>query len=187
MKTIAILEGWAGGPWHTKQFRRALAEAGYKIAPKSTADIIFANSAGCYDIPLGVSAKLVVLVDAPYWPGKHLLRRLFVKVKTDSKTVIERFGWKHFLAKKFWELLYILIQPRYTWLGISQHNKTIFLDNLKNKPVIFIRNELDDFCDPNIAKHLQTYKNVQLVNLPGEHDDYYYNPAPYIEIIENNS
>jgi len=57
-----------------------------------------------------------------------------------------------------------------------------FLDRL-NKKVILIRNSNDKFCSPKIKQAVSKMPDVRFYELPGEHDDYYTNPRPYIALI----
>ncbi len=66
MKTVAILEGWAGGPWHTRQFRQLLKKAGFVVAKVEDAEIIIAHSAGIFDIPSNRQAKVIIMIGVPY-------------------------------------------------------------------------------------------------------------------------
>ncbi|MBI2589393.1 hypothetical protein HYW35_04310 [Candidatus Saccharibacteria bacterium] len=183
-KTVAILHGWAGGKWHSKHFALALKSAGFAITDKpEIADIIIAHSAGCYNLPGNLEAKLVLLIGPPYWPNKSILRRMSKIKQHDIKHTTALRGLFYTLSKIIWQVIYIVLKPSYSWLAIRQHRHLHFLDRLKNKKILLVRNKDDYYCSREIEKVLQKYPNVHYQELPGPHDDYYTNPKPYIDLI----
>ena len=58
-----------------------------------------------------------------------------------------------------------------------------FLELIKNKKVVLIRNQEDFLCSPEIEQAVKDYKNVRYLELPGGHDDFMTNPQPYIDLI----
>src|SRR5262249_31508955 len=129
------------------------------------------------------SVQLYILIDPAYWPGKSIISRVLSKKNSDSKLVRAQLGWKALFKKTFWELVYIFTKPNYTVLAIKQNGNLNFLVDLKDKPIYVIRNQNDYFCSPDIEVALQSHPNIRYVKLPGEHDDYYTNPQPYIALL----
>lgn len=186
MVNVAVMEGWAGGPRLSKQFRQALGAAGYTLTGPEHADVIIAHSGGCYFVPVKSPAKLVILIDPPYWPGKTIVSRLFVKKYQDNRLTRRTLGWKAWLAKTGWEAFYILAKPGYTTAALKKNGSLDFLNDLKQKPIYLVRNDADYFCSADIQAALNGYPNITYVPLPGQHDDYYVNPGPYIALLPKN-
>jgi len=186
MKTVAVIEGFSGGPMHTRSFRRALAEAGYRVIKnRSEADIIIAHSAGIYGIPAAAKAELLILIGPTYWPGERLLKRLVRHTRSSKRYHVAKFGWRYYLWKKLLELYYLFRRHRYMWLGIIHNNRLDRLDELIEKPgrkTIIIRNQDDPFSSPALGGALKQ-PNVQFKEMPGVHDDYVSNPKPYIDLL----
>lgn len=186
MKTVAIIEGFAGGPFQTKTFRRALVDAGFEITKnRRTADIIVAHSAGIYAIPRDNQAKLLMLIGPTYWPSKKLTIGQFGHIRSSGEYFVSNFGWASYLRKKALEIYYAITKNRYMWLGILNNNKLNFLDHGDRK-VILVRNRDDRYTTPDIKVIAKKYPNVEFVELPGLHEDYYENPKPYIKLIRRS-
>lgn len=183
MVNVAILEGWAGGPRLSRQFRDALTAAGFTITGPEHADFIIAHSTACYFVPLKTPAKLLIFIDPPYWPGQSIISRMLAKKKADSLIVQKAGGWQAWLIKTFWETVYVIAKPSYTTTALKHNGSLAFLDNHRHKPTYVVRNDADYFCSPDIQVAMNGYPNVTYVRLPGEHDDYYVNPQPYIALL----
>jgi hypothetical protein len=177
------MQGWAGGKWHTKEFERALAAAGYTVTDHLHADVVIAHSAACYMLNLKSPAIYYFLVDPVYWPGKSIYKRMWEHTKNTIKLTKARYGWKATIIKSFWSIIYIFAKPNYTIDGFKNHDNLVFLQALGEKKVVVIRNDQDEFCSPDIQVALAGYKNISYLALPGIHDDYYYNPQPYIDLL----
>jgi hypothetical protein len=180
---VAVMQGWAGGKWHTRQFEAALQAAGYTVTDVLHADVIIAHSTACYDLPAKTPAQYFVLIDPPYWPGKSLLARILEKQKYDAKLHKYPTPLKLKVQNLFWGVVYIISKPRYTQLAFQHHGQLNFLQNLKSKHVGIIHNEQDYLCSPDIEVPIVSYPNIKFIRLPGGHDDYYTNPQPYIDLL----
>ena len=183
MINVAIKQGWAGGKWHTRQFEAAVAAAGFSVTDVVHADVIIAHSIACYDLKQKSPAMYYILIDPPYWPGKSIIGRFIEKRRQDTHTLVKKYGWKYFLLKIFWGLVYICARPGYTKLAFENAGRLDFLSELKDRKVLIIRNQQDYVCSPEIHIPLATYPHVFFRTVPGEHDDYYTNPQPYIDLI----
>jgi len=177
------MEGWAGGPRLSKQFQDALRAAGYTITAPTHADVIIAHSGASYFVPVKTPAKLLIFIDPPYWPGKSILSRMMAKKRTDGTAVRQTGGWQAWLVKSFWEFFYIITKPSYTTTALKHNGSLAFLDNHRHKPTYVVRNDNDYFCSADIQVAMNGYPNVTYVRLPGQHDDYYTNPQPYIALL----
>lgn len=187
MKTVAVIEGFAGGPMHTRQFRKALSEAGFKvIKDRRQADIIIAHSAGIYSFPPDVKASLLVLIGPTYWPGRRLIKRVIRHVRVTKRYHVEKFGRSFYIRKKLLELYYFFRRHQYMWYGIFNNNNLDRLEKLASHPgrkTIIIRNQGDPFSSPAIENDLKA-EGVKFVSLPGRvHDDYAADPEPYIDLL----
>ncbi len=186
MKTVALIEGFAGGPLHTRQFRMALTRAGFRVIKNhQQADIVIAHSAGIYAIPISAKAKLLVLIGPTYWPGQLLIKRVLRHTRTSRRHHISRYGLRYYLWKKFLEFYYFFRRHRYMWHGIKNNNRLDHLHRLtsqQGRKTIIIRNQDDPFSSPDIKKQLKK-TGVQFVEMPGVHDDFVKNPQPYIDLL----
>jgi hypothetical protein len=183
MINVAIKQGWAGGPWHTKQFEQAVRTAGFTVTDVAHADVVIAHSMACYDLKTKTPAQYYILIDPPYAPGQSVIGRFIQKQRQDNRTLKTSQGWKYILGKNIWGAFYVLAKPKYTSLTLKSAGQLDFLGDLKTKNVLVIRNEQDFICSPAIHVALASYPHVFFKTLPGEHDDYYTNPQPYIDLI----
>jgi hypothetical protein len=182
---VAVNEGWAGGKWFTQPLRQALAASGYEVTDVLHAEVIIAHSTACYALSNKTPANLYILIDPPYWPRKSIFSRMLAKKHADNKTVRGQQGLKYWLNKNLHELGYICAKPAYTKLALKNHDSLEFLHSLRTKSVYLIRNDQDNFCSPDIQTALAAYPNITYVALPGEHDDYYTNPQPYVDLVSH--
>jgi hypothetical protein len=183
MINVAIKQGWAGGPWHTRQFEQAAQAAGFNLTNVAHADVIVAHSMACYDLKAKTPAQYYILIDPPYWPGKSIVSRFIEKQRHDNRSLRAKYGWKYVMMSCLWGLVYIFAKPSYTRMALKNSGQLDFLNELKDKKVLIIRNEQDFICSPGIHIALSAYPHVFFRTTPGEHDDYYTNPQPYIDLI----
>lgn len=185
MKTVCIIEGFSGGPKLTKKFREALRESDFDITKRKTsAEVIFAHSAGVHAIPKNPKAKLIVLVDPPYWPEKRLRKRFRDTWRSIKEHDLTTYGRRYYLRKRLHQTRYSITRPKYLWIGVLGDNRLDFLKlaNAKQK-ILLIRNTQDTYCSPAIREVVKSRKQVAYIALPGYHDDFTTNPRPYIELI----
>jgi len=187
MKTVAVIEGFSGGPMHTRTFRKAVRRAGFSVVKNyREADIIVAHSAGIYAIPPNVRARVLILIGPTYWPGRKLIRRVLAHTKSGRQFFVDNYGWRLYAWKKLLESYYFFRRHRYLWLGVKNNNRLDRLYELANdrsRQIILIRNHDDPFCDPAIQELFRDQTNVRYVELPGIHEDFTVNPRPYIKLL----
>ena len=183
MINVAIIEGWGAGKWHSKDFSSALGAAGYSITDPVHADIIIAHSTACYSLPTKTPANMFMLIDPPYWPGKSIFQRRFAGPSAEESSPASPKGLKYKLTKLAYGAFYAAQKPNYASLVFKQDNRLDFLQNIKDKSVILVRNQQDNQCSPDIEVAISSYSNIKYVVLPGEHDDFYSNPQPYINLL----
>lgn len=188
MNTVAVVEGWAGGPKLSRKFRQQLTEKGFRISKNlKDADVIFAHSTGCYLLPANTKAKLIIAMDPPYWPGRAIMGRWLDLMRTDTTLLKSGAGASGFISKKLWETYYILTRPRFSWSVLTNQSDLSFLPKHQNTKIILLRNKNDEFCSPVIAERIKEYKNVRYIEVAGNHEDYYIHPKPYIELLVKES
>jgi hypothetical protein len=175
-KTFHIIPGWAEGPWHSKRLVTTLKTAGFTETTANRATLVIAHSGGCYLLPKDQSNKLILLVGIPYWPGKSIFRGIIQKVRADMQ--INRFTFN--ACKGFWNIVYVLMQPYKSLLMWQATHKSRPLESIPSSAIL-IRNQSDTFCTPEISKQVPN----KIISLPGQHDDLWHNPKPYVEIAEN--
>lgn len=183
MINVAVKQGWAGGKWHTRQFEAALKGAGYEISDDMHAEVVIAHSVACYDLKIKSPATYFILIDPPYSPGKNILQRFIDKQLQDNKTLSARYGKKYVVKKILWGIAYAIMKPQYLDLALKNADKLDFLDELKEKNVLVIRNKHDPICSADLKVALAAYTDFYYWEMPGEHDDYYTNPQPYIDLL----
>ncbi len=181
MKTVAFRYGWSEGPWHTKQFEKLLNSKGFDVMNDTRkADVVVAHSLGCFMLPAKMEAKRVILIGIPYWPGKSVIKSLTNNLRHEAK---QKKGFIWWLKRSIHAAYYATLRAPYTFSGLRKRSKLRF--NLPSDPsgVIMIRNELDGFCHPDIQKILPQTAKYRLINVGGGHEDWWINPAPYVDLI----
>lgn len=185
-KTVALIEGFAGGPLHTKKFRKTLASAGFKVIKDSErADIVIAHSVGIYGVPVNSRAKLLLLIGPIYWPGERLIKRATKHIRNSKRYHVSKFGWGYFLRKRLLEIYYFFTRHIYMWIGIKNDNRLNHLYKLVNQPgrkTVILRNHDDPFSSPDLKEKINQ-TGAKFIELPGVHDDYISNPKPYIDLL----
>lgn len=183
MINVAVIPGWGGGAWHVRNFVAALKVSGFEVTDAARADIIIAHSVACQDLPKKTPAVLYVLIDPPYWPGETIIKRFLTHVRNGSPTAMKGQGFTYRFQELFWRAVYLIAKPNYTAMVLKNSSGMEFLEEIKDKNVWIIRNQNDPYCSPDIQLPISSSKRVSLINLPGEHDDYYFNPQPYIGLL----
>lgn len=174
---VCILYGWTEGQAHGKKFRAALRQAGLTITRHvDQADVIVAHSGGSFLLPERSHAQLVLLIGLPYWPGRHPLRNLPTKIRQELRDL----AW---YRKSFFSTYYLLTRPR-RWIRMWQGWKHQRLPAYEKSTIVLIRNHNDAFMHPTDATSLADDQNWQLRTLPGQHDDLWTNPGPYVREIQ---
>jgi len=182
-KQVAIIAGWAEGPWQTKRFRNELKKAGLQlINDPRKADVIIGHSLGCYLIPKGIEGKTIVLIGLPYWPGRSIPASIRMKLKAEvgSHRKDESLGW--WLNKLFHNGWYILTRPSKTYSAFSRQKPENLPDGKTNRVTLF-RPSGDTFCHPDVMKMLPKAKNYKFIEISGAHDDCWLKPESYVDLL----
>lgn len=183
---VYTLYGFAEGRAIGKKLRRELRAAGYiNTRFKSHADVFIAHSGGCLLVPKNAKAKLILLVDPPYWPGKHVTKSLAQKVKRDYQHHREIKKVRRLSAKTGHNGRYFITTLPRTIRMYKAHRMLNFPETKHGQQIYLIRNKHDSFCSPEIKDLLPQAKAYHYQELPGEHDDIWHYPKKYIELINS--
>ena len=181
-RTVAIIYGWSEGPMLTTRFVRELEEHGYRLTRDiMNADIIFAHSSGCYQVPKGVKAELIILTGLPHGPVSHLAPRLVPKL-------VDEFGYHLRQSELFWwlrkllfNMFYLITKPGATYRVITRH-KLENLPDAEGRKVIVVRPGEDVFMHPDTPS-LLAGRGYALIEIPGSHDHCWSEPSPYVDLM----
>jgi hypothetical protein len=183
---VYTLYGFAEGRAIGKVLRRELRQAEYiNTRFKSRADVLIAHSGGCLLIPKKNKAKLIVLVDPPFWPGKNVVKSILQKIKRDYSHHREVKNVKRLSAKTGHNGRYLLTTAPRTARMRKAHRQQRFPEPMKGQKIILIRNLHDPFCSPTIAQELPQAQHYEFQEFAGEHDDIWHYPKKYIELIDS--
>lgn len=177
-RKVFIYYGLGEGRAVGQKLIRALKQSGYTLcASVEEAEIIIAHSGGCFLVPPETKAR-VLLVNLPYYPGRSLAMSIFLEVKMDFFQSLHEHRIINFTKKTLWNLIY------YTRI---KHNLAMYSGrrqaNMWNIAyVILIHNQDDPFCISEIES-LPFRHKYQKIIIPGQHDDLWDNPQPYIDLL----
>lgn len=182
-KKVAIIYGWAEGPWQAKKIKEALQDKDLGLAKNiRQADVIIAHSSGCYLVPKNIKAKLIILIGLPYWPGRSL-------ASSDAKKLISEIRYHRRNKNTFWwlnkimhNIWYIFTRPHKSLYIFTRHSASSLPDGNKYKTIL-VRPTDDTFCHPEIMKILKPAKSYAFIDINGAHDDCWLNPKPYIDLL----
>jgi len=181
---VAIKYGIFTGKHVGKKFRRALVAHGYTpVDDISAADIIIGHSAGCFWLERTKPNQKLVLIDPPYWPGKTAKQR--AKSRTNSHLHYRKNGFPlHYWIRRTWWGLY------YAVIDVPRNRKIVrYADSfdlkqvIEGRSVVLIRNQNDDWLTSNLKDLAAINPAMKIVHIPGDHDDCWFNPKPYIKAI----
>jgi hypothetical protein len=185
-QTVAVLPGIFSGPYTTRKLRRLLREAGYRTTvAASSADIILAHSAGPLWIPKTPHDQKIIIVNPPYWPGRSIRERAKNRFRSNLEFRKRRIPLRRWLVRQGWGIYYALRNPRrvrYVLHHIAEYNLP---DTIHNHNVILVRNKYDDWLTPDLSTLKQKYPKLTVVELPGDHDDFNYNPEHYVKLLQS--
>ena len=181
-RTVSIKFGWAEGSWHATRFVRELEGKGLTLIDDATvADIVFAHSSGCYQVPKNASAKLIVLVGLPYGPVPHLAVGLARKEIQEIEYHHSNNELRWWCEKILHNLWYIISRPQATYYAFERHR----IENLPNgldRRVLVVRPGDDALMYPD-TDMLLAGKGYELIEIPGSHDSCWVRPQAYVELM----
>jgi hypothetical protein len=186
-KSVAIIVGFTEGDWHRRQLQLALEKRGYRTTSDlASADVIFAHSGGCYNVPLNLRhQQLVMLVNPTYWPGRTLHKRaqimslhLIYAIRPGHHPRYHAWKTLHNIGYLFWHgsqnLSMVRRAPKYNLEAELKHVRTIL-----------VRNQTDPWLTPDFRDLQHTNPHLKTVELPGDHDDCWLHPDTYVDLLES--
>lgn len=182
---VALQYGVLTGGRVGRHFCAALRNAGYELVDDArSADIIIGHSAGCFWLPQAPTKQRLVLINPPYWPGKSVKER--AKSRANSHLHFRRFGYSfsQWLWRTGWGMYYGIFDMHRNRL-MARVAREYELDKIiQNHQALIIRNTHDDWLTPAAKALLDPHKDVKVVEIAGDHDNLWLNPAPYIAAIQ---
>lgn len=184
--TVAIVYGFAEHDWTGRYFCEQLEASGFEIiADEAAADILVSHSAGCFYLPDTGPEQLTVLIGPPYWPGKSMSWAFLQKFYLDFKAYVRRGRLLPWLDKTAHGAAYVLGGLRKAVWIARNANRHDFYVALRNKDVVIIRAEQDTFLTPAAPQLLANKAVFSFRTVPGQHDECWLDPKPYIEVIKS--
>lgn len=179
---VAVLYGIVSGQRIGKYLYTALEQAGYSLVsdPKD-ADIIIAHSAGCFWLPAHTPA---ILIDPPYWPGRPAAHRVRNRLASYMHLRRNNYTLKQWLWRTLWGSYYAVFDFRRNNRIISYADHFDLKTVIKDRPVVIIRNGNDDWLSPAVHELAASNTNLSIVDIPGDHDDCWIHPEPYVAALK---
>lgn len=175
---VGISYGFAEGPGNARRMIKLLKSEGFSLTRKlSKADIIIAHSGGCFLIPENGRANIVMMIDIPYWPGKHPKVGLKEKVALEVKD-------RDWHKKSFINIIYLIAWPRRWYRMYKAWGNMRIPSSTNYSSIIAVRDEHDTFMHPIESKVLAEKNGWQMHTIRGQHDDLWANPRPYVELLQ---
>lgn len=178
---LAVIHGFAEGPYISRSFRRAVAAGGFSFTTNPhQADLLLAHSGGCFLVPQGIKSAYLILINPPYWPGRHPLRGVGHKVIHERKDMF----W---LQKTILNCLYAVAHPA-QWVRMEQAiRRQQWPQPEPQQTVIVIRSADDSFSQSEQLREYISARGWVYQELPGDHDELWRNPQPYVELLQTLS
>lgn len=180
---VAILYGLLEEPRHARRLIPLLKSNGYEVVENpAEADLLITHSGGCYLLPKGIKAQIIIFVNPVYKPEKTLGLSLGRKIKNDFNAHRKNGSLLFWSKKTALNVLSIRLLKRYRlmWNGRGKRNFPI---NAVGKQVALIRNRNDEFSSSAAARELALTNNWLFQEVEGTHDDLWHTPAVYVEFI----
>jgi hypothetical protein len=159
----------------------ALDQAGFTIVDNPyEAAVVIAHSGGCLLVAEDMPAQKVILIGPCYWPGRSIPNSLIRKNINDFRIYRHEHTVRQWANKFSWNCFYFWNMPR----------NFAMLRALRDSPswrarnVTVVRNHDDSFCTPDLKSLPFTHK-ARFVELPGQHDDLWVHPTPYINLLQS--
>jgi|GEM_PF-1714005 len=184
--SVCILPGIFSGNRTTSKFRSLLQKSGYHITnDASKADIIIAHSAGCLWVPPLLDHQRLVIINPPYWPGKTIRER--GKARSRSNLRFRQYGYtlRQWLTRQLWGIYYMLAEYARARHIIRQMPFYNLEAVVTTGSVLLVRNKHDDWLTPELGELQYRNPRLKIVQLPGDHDDFNYNPQTYVDLLQS--
>lgn len=184
--TVALVYGFAEGPLLSRRMQTGLEKAGFVvIANHSAADIVIAHSGGCL-LATGLKAtQQAIFINPTYWPGNNPSKQAIGKLLGDVRAYLLKHPL-HYMYKNFLNIFYLLTDRSHTQ-ALKKAARNFNLPNsLPSVPgqIIIIRTHDDTWCTPDLSSLRRHYPSLTIRMLPGDHDDCWFHPAAYINLLQ---
>lgn len=185
MASVYIVFGFTEGRWHGKKFRRQLKRRGYNLARKlHAADVVIGHSGGCFDIPPLRDSQTLMLINPPYWPDRSLVERGSNMIGQIARSLTPNRYMVFHVNKTLHNGVYFVTHRRKN-RSMARRARTFDLEQeVSHARTILVRNNDDPWLTPDLQLLQKNNPHLHLARLPGEHDDCWLNPSPYIDILE---
>lgn len=161
-----------------KKMRAHAREKGYSITKNmELADALIAHSGGCFLLPSEGKAKQVLLIDPPFWPGRHPLRGLIPKIRREQKN----FEW---MIRSLYDFGYFMLKIPH-WFRMDRAIRRGEIKHPHDARVVLVRNKEDDFTHPTEVIDYAIRRCWTLCSMVGQHDDLWIGPAKYLDLLDN--
>ena len=185
--TVAIVYGFAEGPWCSTAFRAALQASGFTVTNDATkADCIVAHSGGHLLLPKH-HYKVVLLV-APSCGNqyKHMLHDHIAKLRRDSRLARQQhvaIRWWIGLAKNAWYAANVRRGWRLYKLSRQPAGQTLPVCNA-NKTVVLVCQD-DPWSRGITATAATANPGFAYATYQGGHDDIWQQPQPFAALLKH--
>ena len=186
--SVCILYGLGEGEAIGKELIDKLQKNGFEITTDaSQADYIIAHSGGMLFIPKTFRAKIFLLIGVNNKIDGSVTLTQYRKVRQDFVYAISSKSHLLWLKKSCWNLFY-LIQEINKTLHMWQiaHSGELFIPNIKNAKVIVVNYKDDPWSGSLLKKDLEKFSDYELITHTGLHDDLWYNPDFYINLLQSS-
>lgn len=185
MPSVHLVYGFSEGTWHGKKFRQQLTKHGYSTTEHiDQADYVIGHSAGCYDIPPLRDEQVLMLLDPTYWPGRTLASRawneimqLVLAIRPGNQPFYHLYKTGHNIAN-------VIRHPLRNRRLVLRARTFNLEDEVTHRQTIVVRNHGDPWMTANLDKLQLINPHLVIKQLPGEHDDCWLHPDPYINFLD---
>jgi len=180
VKKICILYGGAEGKLISKKLRKELVANDFSLVTSPyAADLLICHSAGIFFVPKDCKKPLILSVGMPCNTNGRLTAKVFRRLGLEfihPDNILPR-------VKKLGINIFYLFDVKHLSRSIQGYKRQIYNCTDTNK-VVTIVNKKDPFVDTASSLQLSKSSNWVYISMPGQHDDLWIKPKPYVEIIK---
>jgi len=181
MKKVCVLYGGAEGQLNGKKLTNELEKAGFSLTKDPyNADVLICHSAGIFQVPIDCDLPLVLAIGTPRTKSlniaSHVGKKLYLEFRHPNKV-------RSRIKKLGINLVYILNirNVSKTYVNYKKQN----YDCVKENRVVLVANKQDPFTDFSSCLSISGAENWNFIGFPGQHDDLWISPKPYIDILKS--
>jgi len=180
-----IIYGFGEGSWHGRKFVEALNVRGISMTDDlQQANYVIAHSGGCFYVPPLRDNQLLMLIGAPYWPGRTLASRGGIMIMQMLAAMRPGNRPLYRFYNNFRHLVSLFASGRSNW-RIARRAKTFQLEKeATHTNTIVVRNEHDPWITSELEALQKINPHLSLVSLPGTHLHCWEFPDMYIDLLE---